>query len=194
VDLVLDPVFLSDFDLRPRPRSAETRGIAWIPGKLISDTLDFYNRLYREAFARKADIYISFHEETDKDSGFQEMFGAGVRYLRALEAFARLLRPRSFAVSERYHGCIFALKMGVPCFGMTLRSNSVTSKISELYRRLGLSPALIGVADNVNRKRLNTLSKTCFDFSRITRERLRERARLHEFLQSCLDEAGRRSR
>ncbi len=191
VDIVLDPVFLSDFDLRPRLKSADTRGIAWIPGKLVSDTLDFYGRLNRDAFARKADVYISLNEETDKDSGFEEMFGAGVRYLGALEAFGRLLQPRSFAVSERYHGCIFALKMEVPCFGMTLRSDTVTSKISELYRRLGLSDALIGVAGNLNRKRLNTMSKTCFDFSRITRVRRRERARLHEFLQSCLDEAGR---
>lgn len=193
VNIVLDPIFLTDSDLALRPKSADTRGIVWIPGKLVPNTLSFYSRLHREAFAERADTYVSLNEETDKHSGFEEMFGLGVRYLRALDDFATVLQPRSFAVSERYHGCIFALKMGVPCFGVTLRSDTVTSKISELYRKLGLSDALINDASSLNRKRLNTLSKTYFDFPRITKEIRRERANLHEFLRSCLSEAGRRS-
>ena len=79
--------------------------------------------------------------------------------------------------------------MEVPCFGLVLRSDTVTSKITELYRRLGLKRALIRDFKDLDRKRMNSIAKTLFDFKAIAKVRDRDRAALRKFLQSCLDAA-----
>jgi polysaccharide pyruvyl transferase WcaK-like protein len=187
VEIVLDPIFLgriSGLDARPPPPA--TKGILWVPGKLVPNTLSYYSRLSREIYNEKVDAVASFNEETDKQSGFAEMFGPAVRYLHSVEQFTRAFGSRSFGASERYHGCIMALKMEIPCFGLVLRSDTVTSKISELYRRLGLRRALVRDFEDLDRKRLNSLAKSYFDFQAIAKITARERAKLHEFLRSCL--------
>jgi polysaccharide pyruvyl transferase WcaK-like protein len=195
VEIILDPIFLSPLPaLEIRPASVATRGIMWIPGKLVQNTLDFYTRLCREAYSEKADLVASLNQETDKQSGFGEMFGADVHYLQNVDRFADLLRPKSFSISERYHGCILALKMGVPCFGLVLRSDTVTSKITELYRKLNLTRALVRDSGDLSRKHMNTQAKNDFDFAAIAAIARRERTKLHEFLRACLLDAGKKRR
>lgn len=190
VEIIPDPIFLGRVSgLEPRPRTGATRGILWIPGKLVGNTLNFYSKVVGEIYNAKADAIASFNEETDKQSGFEEMFGADVRYLHSVEQFTEAFGQRSFAVSERYHGCIMALKMAIPCFGLALRSDIVTSKITELYRRVGLRPALVRDLEDLDRKRLNSMAKAYFDFAAIGKVIANERTKLRGFLQSCLDAA-----
>lgn len=191
IEIIPDPIFLGDvIGLDVRAASAAVSGILWIPGKLVPNTLNYYSRLVREIHDAKADSVVSFNEETDKRSGFEEMFGPAVRYLQTAEGFTAALGEKRFGVSERYHGCILALKMEVPCFGLVLRSDTVTSKITELYRRLGLQRALIRDFKDLDRKRMNSIAKTVFDFKAIAKVRNRDRAALRKFLQSCLDAAA----
>ena len=187
IEIVPDPIFLgrlASLEVRPPPEA--TRGILWVPGKLVPNTLSYYSSLLRQVYNEKVDAVASFNEETDKQSGFEEMFGPAVRYLHSVEQFAAAFDQRSFGVSERYHGCIMALRMEIPCFGLVLRSDIVTSKITELYRRLGLRRALVRELDDLDRKRLNSMAKSYFDFAAMAKIIAAERAKLHEFLRSCL--------
>lgn len=191
IEIVPDPIFLGDVPgLTARPVPATTRGILWVPGKLVGNTLNLYSRMLREVYNEKVDAVASFNEETDRQSGFAEMFGPGVRYLHSVEQFAEAFGHRSFGVSERYHGCIMALKMQIPCFGLVLRSDIVTSKITELYRRIGLRAALVRDLDDLDRKRLNSMAKSCFDFAAIGKAIAVDRAKLQQFLRSCLAAAA----
>lgn len=187
IEIVPDPIFLGRLSgLEPRLSNKATKGVLWVPGKLVANTLGFYSRLVREVYDEKVDAIASFNEETDRQSGFGEMFGSTVRYLHSVEQFTKAFGNRSFGVSERYHGCIMALKMEIPCFGLVLRSDIVTSKIAELYRLLGLRRALVRDFDDADRKRLNSMAKTYFDFASIGKVIAGERAKLQEFLRSCL--------
>ena len=90
IEIVPDPIFLGDVTgLHVRPASATASGILWTPGKLVPNTLSFYSRLVREIQDPKADSVVSFNEETDKRSGFEEMFGSTVRYLQSAEGFSK---------------------------------------------------------------------------------------------------------
>lgn len=191
VDIIMDPIFLGRLpSLAVRQSPVNTRGILWIPGKLVPNTLTTYSRLLRRNYDEKVDAIVSFNEETDKQSGFEEMFGPTVGYLHSTEQFASAIGHKSFGVSERYHGCIMALRMEVPCFGLALRSDIVTSKITELYRRLGLRHAIVRGLDDIDRKQLNSRAKSAFDFAKIRGIITTERNKLHAFLQSCLTSAG----
>jgi hypothetical protein len=80
--------------------------------------------------------------------------------------------------------------MEIPCFGLVLRSDIVTSKITELYRRLGLRHALVRDLEDLDRKQLNSRAKSSFDFARIGGIIATERDKLHDFLRSCLAAAN----
>ncbi len=191
IDIIMDPIFLGRLaSLKVRPPPAAKRGILWVPGKLVPNTLMYYSKLLRRAYDEKADAVVSFNEETDKQSGFEEMFGPAVRYLHNVENFASAIDHKSFGISERYHGCIMALRMEIPCFGLVLRSDIVTSKITELYRRLGLRHALVRDLEDLDRKQLNSRAKSSFDFARIGGIIATERDKLHDFLRSCLAAAN----
>ena len=192
IDIVMDPIFLGRLEsLKLRHPPEKKRGILWVPGKLVTNTLPYYSKLLRNAYDDKADGVVSFNEETDKQSGFEEMFGPAVRYLRNIEQFSTAIRNKNFGISERYHGCIMALRMEIPCFGLVLRSDIVTSKITELYRRLGLRHALVRDLDDLDRKQLNSKAKNSFDFARIGNIIGEERNKLHHFLRSCLAAADK---
>jgi polysaccharide pyruvyl transferase WcaK-like protein len=188
VEIVLDPIFVGRTPYLPtRHQGEKTQGVLWIPGKLVPGTADFYSRLYREVYLGKVDAIASFNEVTDRHSGFDDMFAGNVVYLSDIPTYSALLRPRSFAVSERYHGCILALKSRVPCFGVTLRSRTVTSKIAELYRRLGLQKTLITADKPVDRRSLNGAAKRHFDFEAIEHFVNARRSELRAYLRSCLE-------
>ncbi len=132
---------------------------------------------------------VSFNEETDKQSGFEEMFGPAVRYLHSVEHFASAIEHKNFGISERYAWLHNGAKMEIPCFGLVLRSDIVTSKITELYRRLGLRHALVRDLADLDRKQLNSRAKNSFDFARSAASSPPKRARLR--LPAVVPHVGR---
>src|SRR3954469_2102766 len=155
VEIVMDPILVGRSQLGGDPvRREHVRGVACVAGRLLPVTEPFYLDLQARVLTSKADAVISINEETDRRSGFDGVFSRPVHYLRSASELHKLLTARALCVSERYHGCILALRWNVPCFGLALRSRSVTSKITELYGRLGLDECVIGRGDTVDRRRL----------------------------------------
>jgi hypothetical protein len=187
VELVMDPILLGDLmpELEPLPQEG-LRGIACVAGKLLPATTPFYETLQRDFLTDRADSLISLNEETDRTSGFDQVFERPIVYARSIEDVLESYRGRAFAVSERYHGCILAIKWGMPCFGIALRSQIVTSKITELYRRLGIGGAIIRTNDDLNRSRLKRQAEVEFDPDAIGAALRRERQVLRDYLRSCL--------
>lgn len=188
IDVVMDPILLGQVsDELPEGRQRGARGVACVAGKLLPKTADFYRRLEQDVLTSGADAVVSVNEGTDRRSGFDEVFTRPVTYARTVAEFQQSVIMRSYCLSERYHGCILALRWNVPCFGIALRSATVTSKITEMYRKLDLSHCVIRSIDGIDRAGLTDQARHEFDFKKIGVTLAGERRKLHTYLQSCLD-------
>lgn len=187
LDIVMDPILLSDASRAPPEGKQEgARGVACVAGKLLPGTRDFYRRLERDLLTSGADAVVSINEATDRRSGFDEVFERPVTYAQSMTDVRDTLTARSYCLSERYHGCILALRWNVPCFGIALRSATVTSKITEMYRRLGLGHCVIRRDDPLTRASLTDLARRGFDFDALQSRLAEERDVLRTYLASCL--------
>lgn len=186
VDISMDPILLASSQISPPPDSDERRtGISWIPAKLTPGTTAFYSDLMRTCWNEKSDTLLSFNQVTDEKSGFSEMFPKTMNYIHTIDDFRRLTTSRAFSVSERYHGCIMSIKNHRPCIGMALRSDVVTSKITELYRRLGVSSSIITMKSQVGRSSLRKMAEE-WDFEDIDQRITKERKSLSDYLLKCV--------
>lgn len=182
-EIVMDPILL---DQCPRQSSEAPRtGILWVPAKIVDGTRKQYADLAERLFRRSSDLIVSINPETDRRSGFDEVFGDAVLYLDSAEEFQRLAATRRFTVSERYHGCILALRSGSPCVGLTLRSQTVTSKITEMYRRVGFAGCTSGLSDAISRTSLRNLADN-LDLDAIDQVLAKEQRVLFNFLERAL--------
>ena len=181
VEIVMDPILLSP-DSGPVRRDAVTDGICLVPGRLLEGTLPFYRHYLETIWRPEVDSVVSVNPVTDRKSGFDELFGPLVRYVGSIEEFNAAIADKAMVASERFHGCIMAMRAGVPSVGIALRSQTVTSKITEMYRLLGASSAIVGKTERPDRQ-------TLLDRSRGT-DRLpfrRERGAAVSFLQGALN-------
>ncbi|MBP0495281.1 polysaccharide pyruvyl transferase family protein [Pararoseomonas indoligenes] len=183
VDIVMDPILLDPAD--PLPPSPEGRGILWVPGKIVPGTMAAYASLMSRLYDASTDLIVSFNPETDRRSGFEDVFGDDVKYLDTAERFQELAATKRFVVSERYHGCILALNKGIPCVGLALRSPTVTSKITEMYRRLGFAGCISNLAEKTTRQSLRGLANS-LDLLAVTSRLVEERAVLWAYLDRVL--------
>jgi polysaccharide pyruvyl transferase WcaK-like protein len=181
--IVMDPILL-DAAGRAEPPAPRRAGVTWVPGKLVSGTEELWAGAIRRMFDRNRDHLISFNPVTDQNSGFDQVF-SNVRYLEDVETFLDTIGSSRLVVSERYHACIYALVSGIPAVGVCLRSRAVTSKIEELYRKLGCENALIRQPFSEDRAALIAMGDA-IDFD-VVRQRLSdERTRLLGYLGECL--------
>lgn len=189
-DIVMDPILLGPArDLRNQDGEDQRNGILWVPGKLVDSTIGYYAELFRNLYSSKSDEIVSFNPETDKASGFSALFGEDAKYLDGFSSFFERNNSKRMCVSERYHGCIASIKMGVPTVGLVLRSETVTSKISEMFRKLGLSKLLVDGSKPLSRGKLRDLTAQ-FDIDAIRQKLSDEKQKLSQFLRSCLEVAG----
>lgn len=189
VSIVMDPILLCEAALGEPAHDddvAARAGVVCIAGKLLPTTTQFYERLEQALLVDPKDEIVSINPATDRRSGFDEVFIRQPQYVSEVPALHRILCRRRLALSERYHGCIFALRWRVPCYGITLRSRTVTSKIAELYRRLDLSDLLIQADADFRRGALVRAAEDGIDFDRIGETLAGERAQLREYLRRCL--------
>lgn len=188
VVIVPDPILLGgQVDVVGGAVPAERRrGVACISGKHVPATVNVWQRLEQELLTSPNDPVISVNPVTDRRSGFDETFLRKVSYIPSVVALSQQLLRRRFVVSERYHGCIFALKWGIPVYGIALRSADVTSKITELFRWLELDDFLIRPDSQFRRPSLARKADEAFDFAAIHSRLEGERDRLRAYLRQCL--------
>lgn len=187
--IVSDPILLGSQidDVGMPPPTGERQNLALIAGRVYPETVAFYQKLEDELMTSPADTVVAVNPYTDRASGLDEVVRRHrVNYSTSVTLLARQLMQRKFVVSERYHGCIFALRWGLPVYGIALGTTNVTPKITELYRRLELDEFLIRPNSSLERGRLAREIDGAFDFAAI-HARLEEwRDGLRAYLRQCL--------
>jgi polysaccharide pyruvyl transferase WcaK-like protein len=84
------------------------------------------------------DAVLSFFPTADEPSGALALFRERtIVEARTLAQVRTTMTKARLVVSQRYHGCILALKWGLPCLGLIDEGSSSNSKITELYKQLG---------------------------------------------------------
>lgn len=184
--IIMDPILL-DQVVVPRPPLQPTAGIAWVPARLVLNTEIPWEAAMARAFNSRRDRLISFNPMTDRKSGFDTILPK-VEYLDRIEPFLDAAFAARLVVSERYHGCIYALASGVPALGVCLRSQAVTSKIVELFRRVGHPDAIVRSPFNETREDLVARAKT-IRMPAVREYLMEERERLLAYLSNCLQVA-----
>jgi polysaccharide pyruvyl transferase WcaK-like protein len=184
-EIIMDPILLHGPRMRPPVSTDKRRGILWLPGKLVPGTMPYYDDLMLRLYNAKTDIITSVNPETDRRSGFAEVFGDDVRIFDSAEKFQQVASEYVMVVSERYHGCILAMTANVPCVGLGLRSRTVTSKIDELFRRVGYPKSVVPWSSSVTRQSLRGLA-TELDFDKINTYLDQQRDLLQKFVARCL--------
>lgn len=181
--IIMDPILL-DRVAAPRPARSETAGITWVPGKLVLNTEIDWEAAIARVFHPRRDRLISFNPGTDRGSGFDQIFPQ-VEYLDRIEPFMAAAFASRFVLSERYHACIYALASGVPALGVCLRSQAVTSKIEELFRRLSHADAIVRAPFAETREDLVARART-IRMPDVRDYLMEERAQLSRYLADCL--------
>jgi polysaccharide pyruvyl transferase WcaK-like protein len=183
--IVMDPILLYGPTREVTPSGQERRGILWLPGKLVGGTRPVYDDIMHRLYVPKTDMIASVNPVTDRQSGFDEVFGTDVVFFDSAEKFQEAAANYAFVVSERYHGCILGLTADTPCIGLSLRSSVVTSKIDELYRRIGYAECVVTPKVHMTRQFLRKLSAQ-LEFGKIRSYLNGEREVMKVFLQKVL--------
>lgn len=181
VHIVMDPILVDEIS---KPAiSTRSNGIIWVPGKLVQSTRTFWEDVQRR-LQREGDPIVSFNPVTDINSGFEETFD-GVRYLDSVSHYLDIIAESNFVVSERYHGCIFALARGKPTIGLTPRDEQASSKVRELYRRAGSPRAAVSGLEGHTRSTLRGIADS-LDLDKMRTFFMAERKKFLDFLKGCL--------
>lgn len=200
VVIVSDPILLSAHvdDVGAVRAYAERRDVALVSGRILAETTGFYRRLEDELLTFSSDAVVAMNTFTDQASKPDQVFRRHrVHYATSLTLLSRQLMPRRYVLSERYHGCIFALKWGLPAYGIALGTENVTPKITELYRRLGLDSFLIRADTPLDRPSMDRQASEAFDVLGVRSRLERWREDLQGYLSRCLlriDDPFQRSR
>jgi polysaccharide pyruvyl transferase WcaK-like protein len=135
-----DPI-LSDTALNLTPRSPSNH-VCFIPRRAVGKNVAAYRKLAQ--LLRPSDFILSMFPLVDFQSGLREIFVKQDIYsVNTINMLSKYLKEARFVISERYHGCIVALKMGVPCLGVVTATQPETSKIYNLYQQLGIPDLLL---------------------------------------------------
>lgn len=184
--LTLDPIFLShDMFHAEGYRQVRRPSMCLIPSKITPQTEAFYKYLNSDILNEK-DIIVSMNMGTDRSNGLDDIFQTRPRFVRTQEELLKCIEKRAFLISERYHGCIYALRMGVPTLGLTLRSAATISKITELFNTLEMSEALLTTDTPRPRRRLRLMAQETFKAEKISAIVTQERETLRAYLREVL--------
>jgi polysaccharide pyruvyl transferase WcaK-like protein len=136
ITLLNDPI-LMDERLDGDGPSDGRNGVCVIPRKMTEKNRGVYTSLSREMV--DGDVVLSMFPATDTASGTLQAFGKPDSTIEAwkMQELVDGVDDAGYVLSERYHGCILALKRGRPTIGLVNSDTETRSKIGELYRQVG---------------------------------------------------------
>jgi polysaccharide pyruvyl transferase WcaK-like protein len=162
--LLRDPI-LSDRSIDESPMENARLGtsrLCVIPRKLVSKAEPVYQRISETMVSR--DFVITVFPATDEASGALDFFSRQTKHeATEMKSFVSMVRKADLVVSDRYHGCIIAMKLGLstlPC----LRSRAdEASKIFNLYRDLNMANELFDGNLDLSRNDIFALARSFYD-------------------------------
>lgn len=160
-DPILNDRSIDDL-LQPRESSDGLSRMCVIPRKMVSKAEATYRSL-SDAMLRR-DFVVSVFPTTDEKSGALAYFeGKTLFNTVEMKSFIDAVSPASLLISDRYHGCILGLKLGIPTLPCTRTKADDASKIFNLYRDLKMSDELYVNAEALlSRNELFDLSNRLF--------------------------------
>lgn len=146
----------------PQDESSLSR-MCVIPRKMVSKAEATYKSLSDVMLRR--DFVISVFPTTDEKSGALAFFeGKTLFNSIEMQGFVDALSPASLLISDRYHGCILGLKLGIPTLPCTRAKADDASKIFNLYRDLEMADELyVNTEALLSRNELFDLSRKLFE-------------------------------
>lgn len=164
VSLVSDPI-LADFYNYPIPKSPinnNNKRICWIPRKFTKKNT---NQVVAIAnLVRAGDSIFSNFPATDRESGFDDIFGDFVTYSHSIDVLLSKIRKSSLVVSARYYGCVFGIRCGVRTVGLMEKESDQNSKIFQLYQSLNCEKSAFQLKDSISREELFNDAERDYDF------------------------------
>lgn len=133
--LLNDPI-LMDERLERDPVAEGKSRLCIIPRKMTEKNEGVYKSLSRQMV--DGDTVVSMFPATDTASGALralEKPNATIETWK-MQELVDAMDNAGYMLSERYHGCILALKRGVPTIGLVNSNTETRSKIGELYRQV----------------------------------------------------------
>lgn len=149
VELLHDPILMDDRLNASRSREkAELHRLCVIPRKQTDKNEPVYRSL--GTILKSRDRVVSVFPATDHDSGAISSFGGDVRVVETwkMAELVAAIDGSTDVVSERYHGCIVAMKRGIPSLGLINSEDQRRSKIGELYTQLNHGHLLLSYRNN----------------------------------------------
>lgn len=148
VELLHDPILMDDrLNASLGRAKAELHRMCVIPRKQTEKNEPVYRSLGTVLNSR--DKVVSVFPATDHGSGAISSFGKvrAVKTWKMAELVAAI-DSSTDVVSERYHGCIVAMKRGIPSLGLINSEEQRRSKIGELYTQLNHGHLLLSYRNN----------------------------------------------
>lgn len=146
--LLNDPILADErLDQTEVVATPELHRLCLIPRKQTEKNAQVYRTL--NGYLRSRDRVVSMFPITDHGSGAIESLGSvECEDLWTMGELVDAIDASTVVVSERYHGCIIAMKRGVPCLGLISSDKERRSKVGELYRQLGHEHLLLSYRAN----------------------------------------------
>ena len=134
--LLNDPSLMDERLDGGNPSNAKD-GLCVIPRKMTEKNQGVYQALSREMI--DGDVVLSMFPATDGASGALQALDNPDATIKAwkMQELVEAVDDAGYVLSERYHGCILALKRGAPTIGLVNSDTETRSKIGELYRQVG---------------------------------------------------------
>lgn len=166
--LMNDPILADDGFEQVRDGTVISGGaMCLIPRKMTEKNEPVYE--FMNATMRSKDVALSMFPTTDHKSGAMGKFTRpGIQDAYDLPEMLEVLKGSSIVVSERFHGCIIALRLGLPTIGLTNAPDDKMSKIHNLYDQIGHPHLRLSQRhDKLNRAQMFDLLRERFDWPSI---------------------------
>lgn len=147
VGIVSDPILMDQKIDELSSRSSLNNQITFIPRKLAPSMERTYSALADKL--DPVDVVLSMFPATDEASGAIDLFSSQAKVVtHDYTLFSETLKKSVGILSHRFHGCIYAMKLGIPVLGVVKNSKESDSKIVQLYKSLELDDFLINISNS----------------------------------------------
>ncbi len=145
--LLNDPILMDD-RLDRESHTFGNSSLCLIPRKMTDKNQGVYKSLSQQMI--RDDSVLSMFPATDTASGALQTLDKPHATIEAwkMQELVGAIDDAGYVLSERYHGCILALKRGAPTIGLVNSDTETRSKVGELYRQVGHGHLLLSYRNN----------------------------------------------